>query len=233
MGRPVHYSSEVPARCDALIQMLLRHVEEQSDPAGRWGGPLRTTFLLAMATPMLVLPLERIFKPLVRGIVGVASDVALDPALDERVAAVFMPGKPFGAAPFYEPDAWHYVPNGPAFQVSRDWPDHVLAELASAEAEANARDADASRILVGLRNGLAHGGVTYLDIDGRHTQFATNMLGFASRVRANDPTRLSLIRVTVPGFETFLRRWAEWLSSSGVAEVLEDKGPGYFGLAAE
>ena len=59
MGRPTHYSSEIPIRCQALIAMLRDKVQEESDPDGRWGGPLRTTFLVAMATPMVVLPIER------------------------------------------------------------------------------------------------------------------------------------------------------------------------------
>ena len=233
MGRPVHYSAEVPARCEALIGQLGPLVEEHSDPDGLWGGPLKTTFLLAMATPMLVLPLERIFKPLIWDVVGVANDVAQDPDLDARFAEILGKGRTFGAAPFYEAGVWRYVPDYPAFKVGHDWPDDLLDGLAAEGAEATASDAAASKILTGLRNALAHGGVTYLDSNGRHTQFATNMLGFASRVRQNDPTQLCLLRVTVPGFETFLRSWAKWLSAAGVTEELEAHGPGYFTVAAE
>lgn len=49
------------------------------DPNDGSDGPLKTTFLLAMATAMAVLPLERIFKPAVWGGAGVADDVAPSP----------------------------------------------------------------------------------------------------------------------------------------------------------
>jgi hypothetical protein len=233
MGRPVHYSTEVPARCQALIEMLVDKVESHSDPDGRWGGPLKTTFLLAMATPMLVLPLERVFKPVIWGKPGIADEVSLDPALDARIAEVFSPGKSFHRAPFYEPQTWTFIPEYTEFEVARDWPEDCLRQLGSPDAAAAAGRADASQILIAVRNALSHGGITYLDRDGGHTRSATNMLGFASLVRQRDPTRLRLLRATVTGFEAFLRLWAEWLSAAGVTDELDERGPGYFSYAAE
>lgn len=232
MGRPRHYSAEVPVRCQALIDMLSRRVEEDSDPDGQWGGPLKTTFLIAMATPMLVLPIERIFKPAGGNHHGVADDRDLDSKLADLVIAQFGVGRTFGAAPFFEPGQWAYVPETDPFNVARDWPRDALDALGSHEASEGAALAPTAQVLLALRNALAHGGVTYLDRDGRHTAFATNMLGFASFARFRRP-ELQLLRISVQSFENFLRLWAAWLASSGVLNQIEDRGPGYFDYAAE
>ena len=127
MGRPVHYSAEVPARCQALIDMLIGHVEEDSDSQGRWGGPLKTTFLLAMATPMLVLPIERIFKPQDPNKPFAADDIELQPELGERVASIFGPRREFASTPFFEPGNWTYVASCDGFEVGRNWPPDLAA----------------------------------------------------------------------------------------------------------
>lgn len=232
MGRPRHFSAEVPVRCQALIDMLARRVEDDSDPDGRWGGPLKTTFLVAMATPMLVLPIERIFKPAGQYHRGVADDRALDPALAELVVRHLGTGRTFGAAPFFQPDEWTYVPEIEPFEVGRDWPQRALHALQPGESARRAADAPASEVLLALRNALAHGGVTYLDRQGGQADFATHMLGFASFARPRAP-ELRLMRISVAAFEGFLRLWTDWLSSSGVLDQLDKHGPGYFECAAE
>jgi hypothetical protein len=232
MGRPRLYSAEVPLRCQALIDLFGAAVEADSDPHGRWGGPLKTTFLVAMATPMIVLPIERIFKQARANNEGVADDRELDPRLAAMVIDNLGPAKTFGAAPFFEPDVWSYVPTLDPFEVANDWPAEVLDELHSAAGAKAAVDAPAQDILLALRNALGHGGVTYLDENGRHAKAATNMLGFASFARSRHP-ELRLLRVTVPGFEAFLRLWSEWLASRGVGKQLEERGPGHFDYAAE
>ena len=231
MGRPRHYSAEVPARCQALIEMLGPQVADDSDPSGRWGGPLKTTFLLAMATPMIALPIERIFKPARPNHEGVADDRELDPGLSEEVTRVLAPSRRFDSAPFYEPDAWNYVPTLNHFNVARDWPLRALRSLQAPAAAQAAADAPARTILLALRNALSHGGVTYLDRDGRQAEHATHMIGFASFAQAHHP-ELRLLRIGVPHFERFLKLWAGWLSSSGVLDRLEARGPGHFDAIA-
>lgn len=233
MGRPVHYSSEVPARCQALIEMLADKVLEDGDPEGRWGGPLKTTFLLAMATPMVVLPIERLFKPVVWGAGVIANEEGMDPGVSRRVAEDLGPARRFEDVSFFRKNAWSYIADSPAFPVSNEWPKEVLDELAGDGARQAAAAEGAGRFLYALRNSLAHGGVTYLDRDGRHTYSATNMLGFASLVKARDPTRLRLLRVSVDEFQIFLKLWAGWLAQSGLERELALGGPGYFQVAAE
>ena len=58
---PEHYARDIVERCDSLIDTLLPIVQRESD--ARFGGPLGTTFLVAMSSPMVLLPVERMLKP--------------------------------------------------------------------------------------------------------------------------------------------------------------------------
>jgi hypothetical protein len=62
MGHPTNYSVELPARC-------LKLLDELWEPAGKVYpheqqelGPLRVTFLLSMAVPIIGVPIERIYN---------------------------------------------------------------------------------------------------------------------------------------------------------------------------
>lgn len=233
MGRPTHYSMELPKRCQALIDRYGDKIAEDTDPNDGFEGPLKTTFLLAMAAPMLVLPLERIFKPAMGRRPGVADDLALDGKVGQRVRDVLGDKRRFQDAPFYVDGVWAYLPSCSRFEVGRDWPPEHLHYLASGDAVAAAADAPASDLLEAMRNGIAHGGITYLDKDGQQTDRATHMLGFASFPSYDDKKNLRLVRVSVTAFEDFLRRWTNWLVTSGAAHTLEDRGPGFFDVAAE
>jgi len=218
-------------RCQTLIEMLGSEVADVSDPDGRWGGPLKTTFLLAMATPMIALPLERIFKPAQDYHDGVADDRELDPGLSNQVVEVLAPDRRFEQAPFFEPGAWSYVPTLDRFKVAEDWPARALRSLGAPAAQQAAAVAPARDVLLALRNALSHGGVTYLDRHGQQTEQATHMIGFASFARHRQP-ELRLLRIGVPQFECFLTHWTEWLASSGVLDRLNARGPGHFDVAA-
>lgn len=233
MGRPTNYSVELPQRCQALIERYGARIANETDPNDGFEGPLKTTFLLAMASPMLVLPLERIFKTAVGRRPGVADDLALDGQVSERVREVLSNKRPFQEAPFYVEGAWAYLTSCPRFEVGRDWPAEHLHHLASVGAVEAAAIAPASDVLEAMRNAIAHGGITYLDKDGQQTDRATHMLGFASFPSVGDRENLRLVRISVDSFEDFLRRWTSWLVQSGAAHALEDRGPGFFDIAAE
>lgn len=233
MGRPTNYSVELPQRCQALIERYGAQIAKEADLDDGFEGPLKTTFLLAMASPMLVLPLERLFKTAVGRKAGVADDLALDGEVGQRVRDVLGDTRRFRDAPFYVEGAWAYLPSCPRFEVGRDWPPEYLHHLASDDAVSAAAVASASDVLQAMRNGIAHGGITYLDKDGQQTDRATHMLGFASFPSYADRKNLRLIRISVEAFEDFLGRWTRWLVKSGAANALEDRGPGFFDIAAE
>lgn len=225
MSRPEHYSLEITTRCERLIEQLTGNVDGDPKLVDEWGGPLRTTFLLAMSTPMIVLPMERLFRPLF-GKPGVASDVELDPKLADRVRDTLGPDRYFGRAPFFEKGAWAYLAVTPPFPVARAWPQEMFERLAASEALAAAANAPAADILECLRNALAHGGVAYLDGDGRQTDDVTNMLAFASNTR--DRKGLQLLRISVDSYQRFLRAWSGWVSERQIEASLADEGPGWF-----
>jgi hypothetical protein len=229
MGRPNHYSRELPARCQALIEGYADMVAADAALSERFRGPLMTTFVLAMATPMLVLPMERLYRPASGDASGVADDQALDPLLAKRVIDTLGGANSFGAAPFFRENAWRYVASCDFFPVGRDWPDDRLDMLASDAAASAARNAPVGDVLWAIRHSLAHGGVTYLDENGRQGFDATNMLGFVSYVKGTKRQQVRLVRVGVEDFRVFLSLWAGWLADVGVEHALDE--PGFFETA--
>ncbi|WP_016746562.1 hypothetical protein [Rhizorhabdus wittichii] len=227
MGRPTLYSTEVVSRCQRLIQRLSGEIASDSTLVDEFGGPLRTTFLLAMSTPMIVLPMERLYKPLF-GREGVADDSALDPNLSQRVREQF-DGRSVASTSFFIADDWAYIEATAGFPVAEPWPTAVFEMLDDPAALAAAADAPLDHFLGCLRNALSHGGVTYLDHEGRQSHAATNMLGFASFPSLRRTDELRILRVSVDGFERFLGLWASWLAASGIEQKIGYDGPGWYG----
>ena len=228
MGLPNHYSRDIVIRCDSLIRHLLPKIDEGLPDDVRFGGPLRTTFLLAMATPMIVLPVERIFKPGNPGAVQAGDDRQLDPALAAELAGVLGNQRCFGDAPFAQAGAWSYVQAYPQFNITDVWPDELLAALSGQEAYDAALNAPAHRILVDLRNALAHGGVTYLDERGRNTVDQAAMFAFVSAaIRNRQISHFNILRVPENDFGAFLTAWADWLGQQPlrVLGALNDGAP--------
>ncbi len=224
---PEHYSRDIAQRCQNLIHNLRPIVQRGLADDARFGGPLGTTFLLAMATPMIVLPIERIFKPANPRAPQAADDRQLDPALARQVDDVLGPTRSFGAAPFAAPGRWSYVAGWRRFNAAQTWPADLLASLAAPKAYSAAANAPAGRILRDLRNALAHGGITYLDSDGRQTNGDAAMLAFAGAVidRANRLTGLNVLRVGEDDFCEFLMAWADWLAQPPIRDALNGLDP--------
>jgi hypothetical protein len=181
---------------------------------------------------MLVLPIERLFKPVVEKRPGVADDSALDETANERIRKTLGSGQAFRLAHFFEEEAWTYLDAVPRFALAQEWPADIFDALATAEAQRAAADAPAAAVLLTLRNALGHGGVAYLDADGRQSLAATNMLAFASYPAWNRKKELRLLRVSVEAYQRFLGRWAHWLAASDAKEVLSAQGPRWFDEAA-
>jgi hypothetical protein len=222
MGRPNHYSKDVAERCRTLLVELRPLVEGDSDAVQRYGGPLTTTFLLAMGTPMLVFPLERLTKCFdLKHQRRVASDRALDTALTAEVERVF--NLSFAEAPFGKLGGWSFVQGWkPSFNLADQWPYEILARLASPEAAATAADAKAADVLAVLRNAVAHGGVYYLDREGWNTAGEAAMLAFVGATTPGLIQGFDVLRVHQEDFYDFLLAWSDWLSGSGISRALAD-----------
>jgi hypothetical protein len=223
MTIPEHYSRDIVLRCQSLIRHLLPKVNEGLPDDVQFGGPLRTTFLLAMATPMIVLPVERLFKPATHNAGQAGDDRELDPALADEVRDVLGEGRTFGQAPFAKTTTWSYVHRHQQFNIADNWPINLLHSLDEPQAVAAARDASARRIVLDLRNALAHGGVAYLDEGGRNNRegYEATMFGFVGTDKKRGKiVGLNVLRVHQNDFKVFLETWAEWLSKTSILKTL-------------
>jgi len=225
---PEHYSRDIAQRCQSLVRDLRPVVQRGLANDDRFGGPLSTTFLLALATPMVVLPFERIFKPANPGAKYAADDRYLDPVLAREVDEVLGPGRPFGAAPFATPGQWTYVAGYRPFNVAKLWPRDLLETLGTREACEAAIAAPAARVLGDLRNALAHGGIVYLDASGRQTGGDAAMLAFAGTKldwRTRRLIELNILRISETEFFKFLMAWADWLGHPRIRAALNGLDP--------
>ena len=221
MGVPQHYSLDIAMRCQNLISHLLPTVVAGLPDDKKFGGSLRTTFLLAMATPMIVLPIERIFKPVQDE--TVADDRELNVKLAARFADVFGRTMKFKETPFFKA-GWNYISKYPPFNIAREWTNQLLTNLASEEAAYKAATTDAHRILIDLRNALAHGGVVYLDKYGRNiTDGEAAIFAFvAAKKDKKNIIGLNILRISESDFLGFLEAWMDWVQNSPVANSLRD-----------
>lgn len=112
MGNPQNFSIDVPRRCHILLEQLWSSV---SNKAGGRSLPLNASFLLAISTPMVNLPIERIWKPQKGRDVGHLNDGVLDASLAKAVKAGIGQSA-VAQAPFYKAGAWryHYLAKGAA-----------------------------------------------------------------------------------------------------------------------
>ena len=227
MGVPNHYSRDITARCHSLIKHLLPFVRCGLPDDTEFGGPLSTTFLLAVATPMIVLPIERIYKPGERRDGQVGDDRDLDPVLAGELGNVLGEDRFFGDAPFAKSSEWGYVSGHRPFNIADRWPEDLLYALAAPEAVENARKTPAKRILRDLRNALAHGGVTFLDEHGRNTDGQAAMFGFVGAILKDQKvTGLNVLRVRENDFVAFLNDWADWLNrQTSVLKAINERDP--------
>jgi hypothetical protein len=224
MGVPQHYSLDIAMRCQSLIHYLLPKVVAGLPHDKKFGGSLHTTFLLAMATPMILLPIERIFKPAQDE--TVADDRELDVKLADRFAGIISPHMKFGETPFFKGVRWSYIPKYTPFNIGHQWPDDLLTKLASEEGVIEAATTNASRILIDLRNALAHGGVAYLDKYGRNTDIDREAAIFAFVAARKDKKNmivgLNILRISEKDFLIFLQAWMDWVQNSPVADSLRN-----------
>jgi len=217
---PEHYARDIVERCDSLIESLLPVVLRDSDT--RFGGPLGTTFLIAMSTPMILLPLERMLKPADRD--AVADDRCVDETLGKAVMDALSPTAKFGDGPFAREGAWSYVAGHPPFNLAKGMPHGLVDDLSGAPAARAAMDVSALRILTDLRNALAHGGIVYLDERGRQTNSQAAMLAFVGAVmKKGRITGVNVLRVHEREYRLFLAGWASWLRKAGVTAALNEQ----------
>ena len=222
MGRPAHYSLDIVMRCRSLLVHLMPHVQKGLPDDKQFGGSLSTTFLLAMATPMIALPVERIFKP-DTGKDVVADDRPLNTDLLDEVNRVFDGKTKFKECPFFIQTDWRLVRDVKPFNIA-EWGNHeVFEKLANDAGKKAAAEETARFMMIHLRNAIAHGGIVYLDKNGRLNEKTAAMLGFIS-AKINRKTQkldgLHISRVSEPDFSRFLLAWSDWIRILGVSATI-------------
>lgn len=225
MGIPQQYSVELPRRCLALIDALLPHARGVRLAGEEDAGPLVTTFILAMSTPMITLPIERVERHRGKQVEGYVDERHLNAGVEEAVNAA-LGGAPLSHSPFFHGTAWRYavVPYTEGMNFARELLYEVIEQLSTDAALEDARQMNASAWASCLRNALAHGGILYLDENGRQSHGApTEHIAFVSSKRAGwggPVTALQVLRISRDGYLDFLSRWAGWLEASGLSLAL-------------
>ncbi len=220
MGIPRHYSLELPDRCISLLDQLWPVVEKANDGAG-YGGPLTTTFLLALATPTVVLPVERLLQWSVAE--SLADDRPKDAELSARARSVMGHDVLFGHCPFFRPeDGWAYTYTSVRLNLADGLPDNIAKALSLREAEMAAAQLGANDAIRALRNALAHGVIAYLNSNGHAAiNEPAAMFAFVGEDRQLRNFRgLHILRISETGFRSFLHRWVDWLNRTGVSSAL-------------
>jgi len=218
MGNPLHTSLEIPERCLQLIDELWDKVTETAERRRPNLGSLTTTFLLAMSMPVVNLPIERLLNQDEKG--RYANDRTIDDAVTKAIDSV-LGGRELQNAPFYVPNAWSFLTCKPSFNIADPMPLPIAAALGNEEAFVRARHMPASQWCSVLRNSLAHGGIAYLDQDGRSTyDRPVAMYAFVSGKFDDTDTLvgLKILRISENDYRAFLSRWARWLNSLGLLE---------------
>jgi len=226
MGNPLHFSLELPQRCLQLIDELWPHVEKTRQADRPDLGSLSTTFLISMSMPIINLPIERIERHKSAKDEGYADDRCIDARVATAVLEA-LGGQRLSKAPFYAPGEWSFgtYSQRPVFNIARSIPDDLATELGQQEAVARADSMPTSQWCSIVRNAMAHGGIAYLNENGR-TSYGepVKMYAFVSGVFDDaDRTkllRLNVLRISEVNYRKFLRRWVAWLKSSGLANEL-------------
>lgn len=216
MGNPQNFSIDVPRRCHILLEQLWPSVSNKAD--GR-ELPLNASFLLAISTPMVNLPIERIWKPQNGRAVGHLNDAVLDTSLAKAVKAD-IGQSPVANAPFYKAGAWRYVylAKGAALpDLSKQGLPHAVQQALASDGALTSADALATETFCGmLRNGLAHGGVLYLDSHGQTTEGApvTRFCFVSTKQKNHAVLGLHFLQVTMKDYRGFLKMWVDWLQNA-------------------
>jgi hypothetical protein len=226
VGIPQSYSRELPERCLRLIEALLPVAERVHLPAQAHLGPLTTTFLLAMATPMILLPLERVKRHREEAAGAYLNERPLDQSLAAAVDGA-LGSRSLRLSPFFTSGQWRFAAMPYSGEnVADHFPDQLEQALCGDAALDAAANMPAEQWSSCLRNSLAHGGIMYLDEEGRQTYGGrATMLVFISaryprRAGTQPPDQLRAMRIAEADFLMFLHNWTNWISAVGLSQAL-------------
>jgi hypothetical protein len=180
-----------------------------------------------MAIPIINMPIERIERCNGARFDGYIDDRNLDPELSERMHGC-LGSQQVHNAPFFLAGAWSYyrAQLTEPINISDGFPDEVAIELGKPDAVVAASKLPGSQWSSILRNSMAHGGVVYLDADGRTARhrpakYFVFVSGRFDRDNCGRPIKLNSVetlRVSIRQFREFLHLWVRWLNETPTAE---------------
>jgi hypothetical protein len=226
MGVPYGYSSELPLRCNKLIQDLWPEVNKVHIGDGL--GPLTTTFLLAMATPMIVLPIERIANKDDKEN-SYVDDSLLDADLSDKFIRTYKL-KNLSQANFFEENSWRFAKWDRVekpFNIAKDFPKGLSENLLSESASNDAGNMPVSEWAACLRNAISHGGIAFLNEQGFQVRGErTTTLAFVSgkyerdKLCRNRLIGIKVLKISEIAFKNFLNLWVDWLQKNKLHEPI-------------
>jgi len=205
-----------------LIDALLPTARDVRMPGEEDAGPLVTTFILAMSTPVLTLPIERVERHYGAETEGYVDDRHLSAGVAEAVNEN-LGGSPLRKSKFFQQNTWRFgaMPYQAGLNFARHFPKELVESLGDEIALHEAARMPASKWASCLRNALAHGGVVYLDAEGRQSHGQpTEHLAFVSGKPTEDRSsfeEIRVLRISRDDYIGFIRRWVEWLEESGLS----------------
>ena len=219
MGGANHFSKALPMRCQTLLDELY---QEQLPKAPDSDYRLRATFLLSVAMPMVIFPMERIYKFSDGTQSGHLNDAPLDQTLADNLKAEL--SKSAEESQFFDRGKWafhrHDMTVCGKLSLATGLPLEIASKLSEPEADALDTGCTAENLLKIIRNSLAHGSVMFLDEHGKSVEAGpVTKLAFVSTDMKGEKD-YRFLRVGMADFREFLQRWAKWLQTSGVEEAL-------------
>lgn len=207
---PERFCIEYPTRVLQLLEGLAGHAASMD---------LSTTFILSLAMPMLVIPLERLKSG------HKFSDAKVDSNLHRELQTLMR--KKFGETPFWRNDDrryWRFAYVVKNVEKPDQWCDatgaHPLADSPAIQAE----DASLENILLTLRHALSHGCVVYLDEAGHERpNRRVTQVAFVSETRGDHAAPVGSHRIVVveeQALRRFLIAWCEWMQQFSLSPRL-------------
>jgi hypothetical protein len=218
MGNPNNFSVELPKRCFKLLNEMWEKAETVFPEGDRDNGALTHTFLLAMAYPIIVTPIERVERLRSRNFAYFINDRGKDDvatmAIERNMA------KKAGSRAFFEKGLWRYSKLTETLDVNfaDNMPANLAVHLASREVIDAAAALPAAKFVSILRNALSHGGIAYLNGDFQLAlnQPATHLCFLSGNLREDEDRQqqldsVNLLAISAAGFRSFLGKWVESL----------------------
>jgi hypothetical protein len=230
VGNPANYSLELPERCLKLLDSLWPHAQEIR-PAKRPDlGPLTSTFLISMSMPIINLPIERIERRDGGEHLHYADDRKINAAAAAAITKTLQKRR-LRDAPFFVGGEWRFArcDREPFPNIAHGVPECIAAQLDRDTAAETAANMPALQWCSILRNALAHGGIAFLNAEGRSAYGeAVKMYAFVSGTydrkidkRPMPLSAVNFLRISEDDYFDFLRRWVDWLQDSGIARASE------------